>query len=85
MCVGGGGILKNLLQNCLAQVLELWYVTLPGGPLPSLFKSFEWTWQRTTSFEMKAPGSKMALHQEVLCYKKKVKKSSSSEPVGSGA
>ena len=30
---------KNLLlQNCLAQVLEIWYVALPGGPLPSLFK-----------------------------------------------
>ena len=43
---GGGGswvqkrnILRNLLlQNCLAQVLEFWYVALPGGPLPSLFK-----------------------------------------------
>ena len=43
---GGGGswvqkrnILQNLLlQNCLAQVLEIWYVTMPGGPLPSLFK-----------------------------------------------
>ena len=31
--------LKNLLlQNCLAQVLEIWYVALPGAPLPSLFK-----------------------------------------------
>ena len=30
---------KNLLlQNCLAQVLEIWYVALPGGPLPSVFK-----------------------------------------------
>ena len=30
---------KNLLlQNYLAQVLEIWYVALPGGPLPSLFK-----------------------------------------------
>ena len=30
---------KNLLlQNSLAQVLEIWYVALPGGPLPSLFK-----------------------------------------------
>ena len=27
--------LKNLLQNCLAQVLEIWYVALPYGPLPS--------------------------------------------------
>ena len=43
---GGGGlgfkmkyILQNLLlQNCLAQMLEIWYVALPGGPLPSLFK-----------------------------------------------
>ena len=32
-------ILQNLLlQNCLAQVLEIWYIALPGGPLPSLFK-----------------------------------------------
>ena len=32
--------LQNLLlQNCLAQVLEIWYVVLPGGPLPSLFKA----------------------------------------------
>ena len=23
-----------LLQNCLAQVLEIWYVALPGGLLP---------------------------------------------------
>ena len=31
--------LKNLLlQNCLAQGLEIWYIALPGGPLPSLFK-----------------------------------------------
>ena len=31
--------LKNLLlQNCLAQGLEIWYTTLPGDPLPSLFK-----------------------------------------------
>ena len=40
----GGGVLDSemnqnlLLQNCLAQVLEIWYVALPGGPLPSLFK-----------------------------------------------
>ena len=34
-----GNILQNLLlQNCFAQVLEIWYVALPGGPLPSLFK-----------------------------------------------
>ena len=31
--------LKNLLlQSCLAQVLEIWYVVLPYGRLPSLFK-----------------------------------------------
>ena len=31
--------LKNLLlQNCLAQGLEIWYIALPGSPLPSLFK-----------------------------------------------
>ena len=31
--------LKSLfLQNCLAQVLEIWYLSLSGGPLPSLFK-----------------------------------------------
>ena len=46
VCVWGGGglgfgndrnILKNLLlQNCLTQVLEIWYVALPGGPLPGL-------------------------------------------------
>ena len=43
---GGGGVLgskmkytsKSFLQNCLAQVLEIWYAALPGGPLPSLFK-----------------------------------------------
>ena len=27
-----------LLQNHLAQMLEIWYGALPGGPLPSLFK-----------------------------------------------
>ena len=26
-----------LLQNLLAQILEMWYVPLPKGPLPSLF------------------------------------------------
>ena len=31
-------ILQNLLQNCLAQVFEIWYVALPGGPLSSVFK-----------------------------------------------
>ena len=31
-------IYKNLLQNLLAQMLEIWYVELPDGPLPSLFK-----------------------------------------------
>ena len=39
----GGGLgfrneiyLKNLLlQNCLTQVLEIWYAALSGGPLPS--------------------------------------------------
>ena len=32
-------ILKNLLlQNHLAQMLEIWYVALPSGPIPSLFK-----------------------------------------------
>ena len=43
---GGGGVLGSkmkytqnlLLQNCLAQVLEIWHVALPGGLLPSLFK-----------------------------------------------
>ena len=43
---GGGGLvfkkeiyLKNLLlQNCLALGLEIWYIALPGGLLPSLFK-----------------------------------------------
>ena len=31
--------LKNLLlQNCLAQGLEIWFIALSGGPLPSLFK-----------------------------------------------
>ena len=38
-----------LLQNCLAKVLESWYVALPGSPLPSLFKlkSHSPRWQRT--------------------------------------
>ena len=32
-------ILKNLLlQNHLAQMFEIWYVALPSGPLPVLFK-----------------------------------------------
>ena len=35
---GGGLWFKNEIQNCLAQVLEIWYVALPGAPLPSLFK-----------------------------------------------
>ena len=38
-------ILKDLLlQNHLAQMLEIWYVTLPNGPLP-------------ISVQMKVPGS----------------------------
>ena len=46
-------ILKNLLlQNHLAQMLEIWYVTLPRGPLP-------------ISVQMKVPGSKMAPRQGV--------------------
>ena len=32
-------IFKNfLLQNHLAQMLEIWYVVLPSNPLPNLFK-----------------------------------------------
>ena len=31
-------ILKNLLQNCLVQVLESWYIVLPGGSLPNWCK-----------------------------------------------
>ena len=32
-------IFKNLLlQNHLAQMLKIWYVALPSGPLPSFFK-----------------------------------------------
>ena len=31
--------LKNLrLQNNLAQILQIWYVAVPSGPLPSLFQ-----------------------------------------------
>ena len=37
---------KMALRNCLAQVLEIWFVALLGGPLPSLFKQ--------------VPGSKVA-------------------------
>ena len=29
--------IKNLLQNHLAQMPEIWYIALPGGPVPSLF------------------------------------------------
>ena len=44
-------ILKNLLlQNHLAQMLEIWYIALPSGPL-SIF------------VQMKVPGSKMAPRQ----------------------
>ena len=40
--------LKNLLlQNCLAQGLEIWYIALPGGPF-------------TKFVQTKVPGSKMA-------------------------
>ena len=47
-------ILKNLpLQNHLAQMLEIWYVALPSGPLP-------------ISVQMKVPGSKMAPRQGIL-------------------
>ena len=46
-------ILKNLLQIHLAQMLEIWYVALPSGPLP-------------ISVQMKVPGSKMAPRQGVL-------------------
>ena len=47
-------ILKNLLlQNHLAQMLEIWYVALPSGPLPIFV-------------QMKVPGSKMASRQGVL-------------------
>ena len=31
-------LLKNLLRNHLAQILEIWYVALPSGLLTSLFK-----------------------------------------------
>ena len=32
-------LLKNLLfQNCMAKVLEILYVALPGSSFPSLFK-----------------------------------------------
>ena len=44
-------ILKNLLlHNCLAQMLEIWYVELPSRPLLSLFKWWpkgpKWPWGR---------------------------------------
>ena len=29
---------KNLLENHLDQTLEIWYIALPSGPIPSLFK-----------------------------------------------
>ena len=39
---------KNLLQNHLAQMLEIWHVAMLGGLLPSLFKSrpqfSSWPW-----------------------------------------
>ena len=59
------------LQNCLAQVLGIWYVALPGGPLPIFFKQ----------------SSKMAPRQGFLGSNhrnanKYIKKSSSSEPQG---
>ena len=44
-------IFKNLLiQNHLAQMLEIWYVALPSGPLPIFV-------------QMMVPGYKMALRQ----------------------
>ena len=47
-------ILKNfLLQNHLAQMLEIWYVALPSGPVPIFI-------------QMKVPGSKLAPCQGVL-------------------
>ena len=64
-CGGGSwvqkwNILQNLLlQNCLAQVLEIWYLALPGGPLPSLFKPrFQdprWPRQKSSSSEPHGP------------------------------
>ena len=47
-------ILKNLLlQNHLAQMLDIWYVALPSSLLPSFV-------------QMKVPGSKMAPRQGAL-------------------
>ena len=45
--------IKNLLQTHLAQMLEIWYVALPSGPVPIFV-------------QMKVPGSKMAPRQGVL-------------------
>ena len=46
-------ILNLLLQNHLAQMLEIWHVALPSGPLPIFV-------------QMKVLGSKMAPHQGYL-------------------
>ena len=47
-------ILKTLLlQNHLAQMLEIWYVALASGPVPIFI-------------QMKVPGSKLAPRQGVL-------------------
>ena len=66
--------LKNLLlQNCLAQGLEIWYIALPDGPLPSLFKWWPW------GPKWPCGGGSWVQNRNIL------EKSSSPELLGSGA
>ena len=71
----GRTIFKNLLpQNHLAQILEIWYLALPSGPLPGLFS--EGLRVQT------GPGVQGFKHRNT---KKNNQKSSSSEPLASNA
>ena len=66
-------ILKNLLQNHLAPMLEIWYVALPSGPLPSSVEG---------PTVQDGQGVLVSNHRNS---NKNIQKSSSSEPLGSDA
>ena len=81
---GGGGLgFKNEIylkiffsRSCLAQVLEIWYIALLGGPLLILFKSRSQGSRVQDGFAPEVLGSN---HRNAQKY---IEKFSSSEPPG---
>ena len=61
--------LKNLLQSCLVQGLEIWFIALPGGPLPSLLKPrFQGPrWPRARGSSVRTTEKHKNIFKNLLC------------------